>query len=193
MAGARDEGDGADEPLHIFFADGLARGTIWSSGTVAGALIILGFVSGDPLLMLSSLMPMAVSAYHLPMAQNDRAQLVLTDQGVFIDGLGVIPWTEIQNAALWDPQAPQDADGYRPGADAALDPAVELILETRHAIEFTVDPQMDLSLMRTFQVMVWRLEELNVLRIRLEPLNVDPLFLADAVRRSLRRSRNWFF
>ncbi len=178
--------EAADWPQDIFFVKDQARPTIWASGILAFCLIASGFVLADPVLMLTSLMPMAVSAYHLPMARNDRPQVILSQAGIFIDGLGLIPWVDIQSAELWDPLSVEGATG---SGSAIV--GTELIIETRHHIEFTIDPQQDLTLARTFQVMVWRLEELNIVRVRMDPLDIDPVDFAGEVRRRLRRSRNW--
>lgn len=169
----------AEPPVRIFFLDNIAGLTIYGSGALSMMMILVGFFSGDPVVMLASLFPMALAAYHLPIRRNDHPQIVVTDHGLFLDGLGVIPWRETTDVDLWGPES-EETDGEN-----------ELVVTTKHAIEFTIEPQMDLTLFRTFQVMVWRLEELNVIRIRLEPLNVEPAFLAGEARRRLRRSRNW--
>ncbi|MGF1454220.1 MAG: hypothetical protein ACFB6R_02450 [Alphaproteobacteria bacterium] len=173
-----------EEPFEIFFAEGRGEIAIWLAGGFALALILSGFILADPILMLTSLMPMAVSAYHLPMARNDHPQLVISARGITIDGLGHMDWEEIQNVDLWEP-AGLDHSAF------GTETLSELIVETASNIEFTIDPQQDMSLIRTFQVMVWRLEELNIVRVRLGPLDVDPDALVRRARTELRHSRGW--
>ncbi len=173
-----------DERYEVYFTEGRGRMAIWLSGVFALVLILGGFILADPILMLTSLMPMAVSGYHLPMARNERPQIVICEQGLTIDGLGHVDWAEVHDIDLWEP-AGLDHSAF------GTETLSELIVETTHNIEFTIDPQQDMTLMRTFQVMVWRLEELNVVRIRLGLLDVDPDLLVRRARTQLRHSRGW--
>ncbi len=171
--------DGPVPPLRVYFLDGIIQPLVFGTGIVALLLIITGFVNQDGFVMLMSLIPMAVAGYHLPMRLNDRPQLIIDDDGLFVEGLGSIIWLDITDIDL------------RAVTSDDPDSVPELVITTRESIEYTIEPQADLTIARTFQVMVWRLEELNVLRIRLHTLNVDPDFLFAEVRRRLRRSRNW--
>ncbi len=165
------------EPLRIFFERSVGRPIVYGAGALALLLILYGFFRQDAVLMLSSLMPMAFSAFHLPALRNDQPQIEVHDEGLYLDGLGLIPWAEITDIELEDPET--TTAGH------------EIVIATRESLEMCIVPQRDLTLMRTFQIMVWRLEELSVLRIRLRNLNVDADYLFGDIRARLRRSRNW--
>ncbi len=169
-----------EQPLRIFFNPDSGRAVVYGAGAIAFFMILYGFINTDAFLMLTSLVPMAVSAYHLPAMHNEKPQIEVFDQGLYLDGLGVIPWEAVVDIEILDPESGETT-------------IPELIVETRDSIEAVIDPQRGLTLMRTFQIMVWRLEELNLLRVKLHQLNVDPDFLGADIRRRLRQSRTRVF
>ncbi len=174
------------EPLRIFFNDGIGRPIVYGAGILAFVLILYGFIREDVVLMLLSLVPMAFSGYHLPALHNDRPQVIVADRGLYLDGLGLIPWEEIEEIDYYDPSLDEDDDER--DEDVALLPP-EIVVLTSHSLEVVIDPQSDLTLSRTFQIMAWRLEELDLIRLRLGILNVDPDFLITDMRLRLRKAR----
>lgn len=170
--------DTAGRPLRIFFVHDYGRPVVYAAATMAILLIIVGYARQDAIMMILSLMPIAASAYHLPAMQNINPQLIVSDEGIFVDGLGVIPWNAISEVELFnaDPEETEDS---------------ELILKTSEALEYILQPQTDLTLMRTFQIMIWRLEDIDVIRLQLSPLNVDPGVLFQDVRRRRRGLYGW--
>ena len=50
----------------------------------------------------------------------------------------------------------------------------ELSIVTFQSLEEIIDPQTDLTLLRTFQIMSWQLEDMHIIRVRLNLLDVDP-------------------
>lgn len=169
---------GVGRPLRIFFVHDYARAVIYSAATMAFLMIVIGFVRQDVMLMILSLLPIGVTSYHLPAMQNTKPQLIVSDSGIFVDGLGEIPWSEVTDAEL-----------VRPGSENSSD--AELVISTSEALEYIIHPQLDLTLLRTFQIMIWRLEEVDVIRLHLGALNVDPAVLFEDVRRRRRGLHGW--
>lgn len=143
-------------PFRVYFDRHLAGSWIQLPGFVAFFLIIAGFFAGDAGVMLSSLLPMGTAFYHQPLIR-DMPQIEVSADGLFLDGLGLICWENITAVEL---QA-----GGRTHA--------ELLIETRDTIESVLEDQIGLSLARSLQVMVWRLDDMNELSVKLDRLRVD--------------------
>jgi hypothetical protein len=134
-------------------------------GAFALVLIVFGYLIGDPFLMMMSLMPIGVAAYHLPAQRNDRPQITVSDDGIRLDGMGLLPWPVIDEIELFDAG---EEDGEQ---------MVALTIVTLQSLEEIIDPQTDLTLLRTFQIMSWQLEDMHIIRVQLNLLDVDPEIL----------------
>lgn len=145
-------------PFRVYFDYHLAGLWIHLPGFVAFFLIITGFFAGDAGVMLLSLLPMGVAFYHQPLVR-EMPQIEISADGLFLDGLGLICWEDIISVELEEMEI-----GGRPHA--------ELHIETADTIEAVLEDQRGLTLARSLQVMIWRLDEMNELTVKLNRLRV---------------------
>jgi hypothetical protein len=146
-------------PFRVYFDHHLAGMWIHLPGMLAFFLIITGFFAGDAAVMLLSLLPMGVAFYHRPLI-SEMPQMEISADGLFLDGLGLICWEDILSVEL-----DEMIIGGRPHA--------ELLIETADTVEAVLEDQKGLTLARSLQVMIWRLEDMNELTVKLTRLRVD--------------------
>lgn len=155
-------------PFRVYFDRHLAGMWIHLPGMVAFFLIITGFFAGDAAVMLLSILPMGVAFYHQPLIR-DMPQIEVSADGLFLDGLGLICWEDIIAVELEEMEI-----GGRPYA--------ELQIQTKDTIETVLEDQRGLTLARSIQVMVWRLDDLDELTVKLNRLRVDTSDLMAEIR-----------
>ncbi len=145
-------------PFRVYFDYRLAGLWIHLPGMVAFFLIITGFFAGDAGVMLSSLLPMGIAFYHQPLVR-EMPQIEVSAEGLFVDGLGLICWDDIIAVELEEMPI-----GSRLHA--------ELHIETADTIEAVLEDQRGLTFARSLQLMIWRLDDMNELTVKLDRLRV---------------------
>lgn len=168
QAGMVGDTGAARPPFRVFF-DRRQGGTwVYGPSIIAAFLIVTGFLAGDPLVMLTSLFPMSVSYFHQPLIRG-MPQLEVNADGLFLDGLGLICWEDMATVELEEFEA-----GRRVIS--------ELIIETRDPLERVLQEQKGLTLARSLQIMVWRLEDVDAVAVKLMRLRTDPADLMAEIR-----------
>ena len=155
-------------PFRVYFDQHLAGMWIHLPGFVAFFFILTGFFAGDAVVMLLSLLPMGVAFYHQPLIR-EMPQMEVSADGLFLDGLGLICWEDILSVELEETEI-----GGRYHA--------ELLIQTKDTIESVLEDQRGLTLARSLQLMVWRLEDLDELTVKLTRLRVDTSDLTAEIR-----------
>lgn len=168
QAGMAGSTGAARPPFRVFFDRRYGETWVYGPGVIAFLLIVSGYLSGDALVMLTSLFPMSISFYHQPLIRG-MPQLEVNADGLFLDGLGLICWEDMATVELEE-------------FGAGRRTISELIIETREPLELVLQEQKGLTLARSLQIMVWRLEDADAVAVRLMRLHTDPADLMAEIR-----------
>lgn len=127
------------------------------------ALMCLGFyVSGGHQLLLPASMGAAAVAYYFFPLIEGRPRFGANEYGVFCDGLGLIPWREVNDILLRD-------FAVRNMSNKELH--IQLKRDLDHALIADWRRQ---KLYRILMKLPWKLGPDNLIRIRLEPFGPEP-------------------
>ncbi|WP_425062355.1 hypothetical protein [Pyruvatibacter mobilis] len=148
-------------------------------GTFFGLFFLLGGVmSSVPGLYLLAIVMLAAAFYFFPMVRTEKAQLKVEPKGLYLDGMGWLPWTGIRNVRIYD-------RSVRTIRNAHLELTLAAPIEEIVISEDKEDPLRDLM------TKVWspkRGEDgraATVVVVKLEPLRASPEEILAAIRRHL--------
>ncbi len=146
-------------------------------GTFFGMLLLLAAVmSATPGLYAVAFAMLGCAFYFYPMVKPERPQLAIEPKGLYLDGLGWLPWTAIRDVRMFD-------QAVRTIRNSQLDltlagKANELVL-----------PGGDRDMLREFMTRIWSIRrapnnaDASLVRVRLEPLRATPEEILACIRR----------
>lgn len=137
-------------------------------GMTAAAICTLGAISRDLSgLYVGTALGLAVATFHQPMSRKTRPQLMADPHGLFVDGLGLVPWHMIRTTRY--------KERHHRG----------IVLGVMH-IELTATPAVALtrreehSWIRNFQTHIWT-QGTQEIKIDLRALEGDPREIYDTI------------
>ncbi len=136
------------------------------------ALLCIGFYlsGGHSVLLALGVSAACVSYYFFPLIEG-RARLGASQYGIFVDGLGLIPWREINDLLL-------RTYAVRTMDNKELHIQLKRNLDTALIMDWRRQP-----IYRLLMKLPWKLEGDNLVRIRLEPFGNDPDEVFEAISR----------
>lgn len=159
----------------VFYFDTSEGDKLVTGGrAIAIILAIIVFFTGYFMIAALILLALAVSLHYGPMANRKRPQLVLTDQGLVVDGLGRLPWRDVR-------------DMERTDFHTRTIQLTELVLTTGRPLDEAVEPMRSMSFLRRLQTMIWAKRGDNQLRLKLNSLKGKPEEIEAALRAHLRQ------
>lgn len=141
-----------------------------------GLMIFAGLVRGEPALFGLALIPFAVALHNYPMSRQDLVQLLADEEGLWLDGLGLLPWSEIQRI------------DYRESYIRNLSNATLEVITMRPWKEVRVKTKGGLPL-RGLMAVSWRNMEAKHVRVRLQGLKENPPEIREAVLYFFRQAK----
>ena len=148
-------------------------------GTFFGLFLLLGAVmSGAVALYALSLLMLAGAFHFFPMVRTDRVQLRVAPRGLYLDGLGWLPWTAIRDVRMYD-RAVRTIRNTHLELKLAAGIAEVVVAEDRQ------EPLRDLM------TRIWSVSrardgtEAALVTVKLEPLTASPEEILAAIRRYL--------
>ncbi|MCP5432376.1 MAG: hypothetical protein H6923_03795 [Alphaproteobacteria bacterium] len=149
----------ADPTGNAAFSFDVKEGEKLVKGGYAIAVIaaIAAVLSGHLAILAVSALAVLVALHYGPMANPKRPQLVVLEDGLVVDGLGLLPWETIASV--------QRTESY-----VRTVASVELHVATRAPVKASVRPQTSLSPMRRVQTMIWSLPDPARLKLKIGSL-----------------------
>lgn len=148
-------------------------------GTFFGLFLLLGGVmSGEPALYILSILLLGAAFHFFPMVQLDRAQMRIEPRGLYLDGMGWLPWTAIRDVRMYN-------RSVRTIRNAHLE------LKLAGSVEDVVTSEDKQDALRDLMTKVWSVSrapdgtQAGLVTIKLEPLQKSPEEILAAIRRYL--------
>ena len=148
-------------------------------GTFFGLFLLLGgIMSGEPTLYILAILLLGSAFYFFPMVRLDKAQMRVEPRGLYLDGMGWLPWTAIRDVRMYDRSVRTIRNAH---LELRLAGSVEDVL----VAEDKQDPLRDLM------TKVWSVSRApdgthaGLVTVKLEPLQKSPEEILAAIRRYL--------
>lgn len=148
-------------------------------GTFFGLFFLLGAtMSGEVTLFVLAILMLGAAFYFFPMIRGERAQLRVEARGLYLDGMGWLPWTGIRDVRMFD-------RAVRTIRNAHLELTLAGPIEDIVRQEDKQDP------LRDMMTKIWTLRRHadasggHHVLVRLEPLKATPEEILAAIRRYL--------
>jgi len=135
---------------------------VYAAGSVAAALIVGAFVSGNWIFLALGLVAFIFAYYHFPLTETGKPRLGANQYGVFIDGFGLVRW----------------------GAIERVDVVVIAVRAlTLHELQIALNRPLPSALMADWRKvpwwrvpmrLPWKMTHDNVIRITLDPFDQTP-------------------
>jgi hypothetical protein len=142
-------------------------------GCLGGAvvLVFLWFISGHPAPLVLATLAAAAGYYYFPLVERKKARLGAGEYGVFLEGLGVIPWHaigEVKHASYFVRTMKIDE--------------LHLVL-TKALPKNLIADWRSLPWFRLLMKLPWSITQDNVVKVTLEPFGGKPQAVVESVRR----------
>lgn len=150
---------------------------VYGGAMVAAMMAFAAVGRGEAYLFAGALVAGAVAFYHWPLAQKGRTRLIVSRQGLTIDGLGTLKWEAIEDARLFE-------RAVRTIRNAELQ-----VRLNRPIQEALVDGGTPAPFPENWMYRAWRFEMPDVVAVRLEPIAANADLIIAAVEAQLRHQR----
>lgn len=133
---------------------------VYGGALVSAFLLSLAVAWWDPAMLIGALICLGGVLYFLPKVMK-RPALVITEHGLFVDGLGVLPWAVISEAEMVD-------KAIRSIRNA------EIYLTLSGPLATVLEPLAKKTVWRQFMFRVWHEQKPGTLMFKMEPLWASP-------------------
>ena len=143
---------------------------------LAFCAVFIGFwiISGSEILFALAIFFGGASYYFYPLIETDKMRLGAGEHGIFIEGLGIIPWRAISSIK-------QSMYSIR-----TID-VNELIIQLQGPLpKMLMADWRSLPRYRLLMKLPWSMDRDNVVRVKLEPFESSPDEIVDALKRNWR-------
>lgn len=149
---------------------------VYVAGIVGAALIAGGMVRASAALFVLGTVFTAFGYYNFPLIETGRPRLGANQYGIFIEGLGLLRWRSLERIDLV-PLASRNLTFHE----------VQLVLREPIGAALMADWRR-VPLYRYAMRLIWRMGPGNVVRIKLDALELPP----DEIHRTLLRMWRYF-
>lgn len=138
-------------------------------GLVAAVVLALAAQgAGGAVLWIAALIALLLALHNWPLVRQLSAALSVSEYGLYLDGLGLVPWESVQAARV---------EERKLGKTALPELVVDVDAEALKAV-MAAPP---VGALRRLQYRPWRVAGGRLLRVDLTPLGVDPKGLIAAI------------
>ncbi len=148
-------------------------------GTFFGLFALAGgLVSGQPVPLILAALMLGSAFYFFPMIRTERAQLRVEARGLYLDGMGWLPWTSIRDVRMYDKSVRTIRN-------------TQLELQLIGPVKDFVMPDANQGALRAFMTRIWSVKpgadsgNAEMVLVRLEPLRAKPEEILASMQRFL--------